>query len=120
MAKKRSKGNSSSGGKPRRQKVPKHEVYGTVCREILRILETQDTVTADDVHRWLDIPQEGMSQIAHAFRALQAAGEIVLVEIIRTNRAGQNGNRIGVWKRTESVRVATPRSPQRRLVKAND
>ena len=39
-----------------------------------------------------------MSQVAHAFRALQSAGEIILVEIVRTNRPGQNGNRIGVWK----------------------
>ncbi len=120
MSKKRRKRNSSSGGKPRRQKVLKHEVYGAVCREIRRILDFQDTVTADDVHRRLDIPAEGMSQIAHAFRGLQSAGEIVLVEIIRTDRSGQNGNRIGVWKRAASAKVANPRPPIKRLSKAND
>jgi hypothetical protein len=92
------KGNDM-GGLPKRKKVPRHEVYGAVCREIKRLLEIQDTVTADDVHRSLEIPPEGMCQVAHAFRGLQSAGEIVLVEITRTDRPGQNGNRIGIWQR---------------------
>lgn len=90
---------NSSRGLPRRRKVPTHEVYGEVCREIRRILTCQDTVTADDVHRNLEIPPDGMPQIAHAFRGLQMAGEIVLVTIIRSTRYGQNGNRIGVWQK---------------------
>lgn len=120
MPKKPRKGHSSSGGIPRRRKALKHEVFQTVWREILRILTFQNTVTADDVHRYLEIPPEGMCQIAHAFRGLQAAGEIILVEIVRTDRPGQNGNRIGVWKRADSVRVANPRPPIKRLFKAND
>ncbi|APZ94626.1 hypothetical protein Fuma_04259 [Fuerstiella marisgermanici] len=120
MPKKPRKGHSSSGGIPRRRKALKHEVFQTVWREILRILTFQNTVTADDVHRYLEIPPEGMCQIAHAFRGLQAAGEIILVEIVRTDRPGQNGNRIGVWKRAESARVANPRPPIKRLFKAND
>ncbi len=90
---------NGAGGLPKRRKVLKGEVYGAVCREILRLLETQNTVTADDIKRRLEIPKEGMSQVAHAFRGLQSAGEIILMQIIRTDRPGQNGNRIGVWRR---------------------
>ncbi len=82
-----------------RRKVLKHDVLGAVCREIIRILEYQPTVTADDIHRHLEISIDGMRQVAHAFRHLQMAGEIVLIEIVRTYRPGQHGNRIGVWKR---------------------
>ena len=119
MPKKNVKRNSS-GGLPRRRKVLEHETYRTVCREILRILTFQDTVTADDVHRYLEIPPEGMCQIAHAFRGLQAAGVIILVEIVRTDRPGQHGNRIGVWKLAEAARIANPRPPIKRLARAND
>lgn len=86
-------------GPPKRRKVLKHQVYGAVCRVIFQVLDVQVTATADDVHRYLEIPKEGMSQVAHAFRGLQMAGEIVLVSIIRSTRHGQNGNRIGVWQR---------------------
>ena len=50
---------NGAGGLPRRRKILKHEVYGAVCRQILMILEIQDTVTADDIHRSLEIPPEG-------------------------------------------------------------
>lgn len=72
--------------------------YALICQEIRRILTLQPTATADDVHQGLKIPPEEMGQVAHAFRGMQMSGEIVLVEIIRTNRHGQNGNRIGVWR----------------------
>lgn len=72
--------------------------YAEICREIRRTLTLQATVTADDVHNGLKIPPEAMRQVAHAFRGMQMSGQIVLVEVIRTNRHGQNGNRIGVWR----------------------
>ncbi len=99
MSKRNRKGQWSSDENPKRRKVLKHEVFGAVSREIIRILGFQAVVTADDIHHHLEIPPEGMKQIAHAFRGMQSAGEIVLVDIIRTGRSGQNGNRIGVWKR---------------------
>ncbi|GAB5443125.1 MAG: hypothetical protein Fues2KO_34740 [Fuerstiella sp.] len=65
---------------------------------ILQILEEQPTATADDVHDRLKIPSECMYLMPNIFRGMQAAGEIVLMEIIRSKRPGQNGNRIGVWR----------------------
>lgn len=84
---------------PCRKKIVMSENWYTMIRqEIRRILISQPTVTADDVHEGLKIPPEAMGQVAHAFRGMQMSGEIVLVEITRTIRRGQNGNRIGVWR----------------------
>lgn len=76
----------------------KKKWYALICLEIRRILTFQPTVTADDVHKVLKIPSEAMGQVRAAFRGMQQAGEIVLVEIINSKRPCQNNNRIGVWR----------------------
>ena len=98
MAKKRRKGQSNpegdDGAGPRR-KVTAEATYGAVMHEILTLLKEREFVSADDIHRRLDIPKEGMRYLGSAFRTLQDHGVIRLQKIVSTPRPDQKKNRIG-------------------------
>jgi hypothetical protein len=87
-----------AGALPRR-KVTAEATYGAVMHEILAVLKEREIVSADDIHRRLDIPKEGMKYLGPAFRTLQDHEVIEMQQIISTPRPDQKKNRIGVWSR---------------------
>jgi hypothetical protein len=74
---------------------------GIIQREILRQLKRKKTVTADDIHKTLEVPRELGRCMAHAFRGLQLQGLIRNIAITNSSRENQNGNRIAIWELNE-------------------
>lgn len=98
MAKKRTNGQCHSDQRKHRRKVARAEAESVICQTILEVAKVNGIVSADDVHRVLEIPPDCMKFVAHAFRALQKRGLIRIVRIINTPRDGQHGNRIAIWE----------------------
>ena len=101
-----------------RRKVTVTDAESVIAQTILDIAKVNGTVSADDVHRVLEIPPECMKFVAHVFRALQMRGLIRIVRIVNTPRDGQHGNRIAIWELVPGpfaesvVRRSGPRKPK--------
>jgi len=85
----------------RKQGPSNHTPVGIIQREILRQLKRRKNVTADDIHKTLDIPPELRRCMAYAFRGLQRQGLIRHIAITNSSRENQNGNRIAIWELNE-------------------
>ncbi len=82
---------------PPKKKVTRKDAKYVIQQEILRLITLLGRVSADDIHRVLEIPKDCMHIVPSAFRGLQQEGLIQKLKIVNSKRPDQHANRIAIW-----------------------